>query len=97
MPDGTSYARSVIDQLMTAEDVAARLKVDVSWVYRNKRALGAVRLGARMWRFPEHHLQAYLAEQERQVPAPSGPTRRPTPRPQGRRPALPAEGRWQVS
>jgi hypothetical protein len=58
-----------MDRLLTAEDVAGRLQVDISWVYRNKRALRAVRLGARMWRFPEQNLLAYLAEQQQLVDA----------------------------
>jgi excisionase family DNA binding protein len=86
-----------MDQLLTAEDVAARLKVDISWVYRNKRALRAVRLGARMWRFPEEHLQAYLAERGQQREAGAGATHRPGARSRSRRVPLPAESRWQVS
>jgi len=35
-----------ISRYLTVEEVAERLKVSVSWVYRHKDLLGAVRLGA---------------------------------------------------
>jgi excisionase family DNA binding protein len=41
---------------LTASQVAERLQVSVSWVYKHKRLLGAVQVGERMWRFPEERL-----------------------------------------
>jgi excisionase family DNA binding protein len=46
---------------LTATQVAERLQVSVSWVYKHKHLLGAVRVGERMWRFPEQQLNAHLA------------------------------------
>jgi excisionase family DNA binding protein len=46
---------------LTATQVAERLQVSVSWVYKHKHLLGAVQVGERMWRFPEQQLHAYLA------------------------------------
>jgi excisionase family DNA binding protein len=46
---------------LTAKQVAERLQVSVSWVYKHKRLLGAVKVGERMWRFPEERLSAKLA------------------------------------
>jgi len=46
---------------LTAQQVAERLQVSVSWVYKHKDLLGAVRVGERMWRFPEEQLHAHLA------------------------------------
>jgi excisionase family DNA binding protein len=42
---------------LTASQVAERLQVSVSWVYKHKHLLGAVRFGERMWRFPEEWLR----------------------------------------
>jgi len=46
---------------LTAQQVAERLQVSVSWVYKHKHLLGAVRVGERLWRFPEQQLTAHLA------------------------------------
>jgi len=46
---------------LTAQQVAERLQVSVSWVYKHKDLLGAVRVGERMWWFPEQQLNAHLA------------------------------------
>jgi len=86
-----TYALPVMDQLLTAEDVADRLKMDISWVYRHKRTLRAVRLGARMWRFPERDLEHYLAEQ-REAPAAASTGERA--RTRGMQ--VPAESGWRV-
>jgi excisionase family DNA binding protein len=50
---------------LTASQVAERLQVSVSWVYKHKHLLGAVQVGERMWRFPEEQLHAHLASQPR--------------------------------
>jgi hypothetical protein len=34
-----------METLLTADDLASRLQVPVSWVYRHTRELGAIRLG----------------------------------------------------
>jgi excisionase family DNA binding protein len=81
-----------MDRYLTAEDVAERLQVDVSWVYRHKAQLGAVRLGMRLWRFSERELESYLAG--RAVDS-GASTHRPYPRPN---PHPSATGhRWRVS
>ncbi len=52
---------------LTASQVAERLQVSVSWVYKHKHLLGAVRVGERMWRFPEQRLHAHLASRPQTV------------------------------
>ena len=47
---------------LTAKQVAERLQVSVSWVYKHKRLLGAVQIGERMWRFPEEQLSTLLTK-----------------------------------
>jgi excisionase family DNA binding protein len=59
---------------LTAKQVAERLQVSVSWVYKHKNLLGAVQIGERMWRFPAAQLDAHLAER---LPESERPTRRP--------------------
>src|SRR5262249_18456903 len=44
------------DQLMTAADVATRLKMSEHWVRRHRRSLGAVYLG-RALRFPQESVE----------------------------------------
>jgi excisionase family DNA binding protein len=46
---------------LTASQVADRLQVSVSWVYKHKHLLGGIQVGERMWRFPEQQLHAHLA------------------------------------
>jgi len=50
-----------VTRYLTVEEVAERLNVSASWVYKHKHLLGAVRLGERLWRFPEQELAARLA------------------------------------
>jgi len=50
-----------MDRYLNAGEVAERLAVSRSWVYKHKRALGGVQVGTRMWRFPERGIQAYLS------------------------------------
>jgi excisionase family DNA binding protein len=47
---------------LTASQVAERLQISVSWVYKHKHLLGAVQVGERMWRLPEERLY-HLASQ----------------------------------
>ena len=48
------------DPLLTADQVAERLRVDRRWVYRNKDKLGAVALSRKKLRFPASSVDAYL-------------------------------------
>jgi excisionase family DNA binding protein len=50
-----------MDRYLSAAEVAERLAVSRSWVYKHKRLLGGVQVGHRMWRFPEAGIQAYLS------------------------------------
>jgi excisionase family DNA binding protein len=68
---------------MTVEEVAEALGVSASWVYKHKELLGGVRLGKRLWRFPEQALTALLAQPATGAPrlvaddavgGPAGPT-----------------------
>lgn len=49
-------------KLLTPRDVARALGVSETWVYRNKEAIGFLRIGPRLVRFTE---AAVLAYQER--------------------------------
>ncbi len=51
----------LMDRYLSAAEVAERLAVSRSWVYKHKRMLGGVQVGHRMWRFPEAGIQAYLS------------------------------------
>ncbi len=51
-----------MSRYLTVEEVAETLRVSVSWVYRHKELLGGVRLGDRLWRFPEQDLPGRLAK-----------------------------------
>ena len=73
-----------MSRYLTVEEVAETLQVSVSWVYRHKELLGGVRLGDRLWRFPEQELPARLAQPAvpatpPQADADHGPRIRPTP------------------
>jgi excisionase family DNA binding protein len=46
--------------LLTATEVADKLQVDESWVYRHKDEIGYVRLGPRLIRFFEQTVLAYI-------------------------------------
>jgi len=63
---------------LTAKQVAERLQVSVSWVYKHKSLLGAVQIGERMWRFPEDQLSTLPA---RISPSPAAAKRARTPSP----------------
>jgi excisionase family DNA binding protein len=52
-----------VSRYLTVEEVAESLRVSVSWVYKHKDLLGGVRLGDRLWRFPEQELRARLSQQ----------------------------------
>ncbi len=73
-----------MSRYLTVEEVAETLRVSVSWVYRHKELLGGVRLGDRLWRFPEQELPARLAQPAAPAKPPRadadrGPRTRPTP------------------
>ena len=51
-----------MSRYLTVEEVAEWLSVSVSWVYKHKELLGGVRLGDRLWRFPEQELMTRLSQ-----------------------------------
>ena len=51
-----------MSRYLTVEQVAEALSVSASWVYKHKDLLGGVRLGKRLWRFPEQELTTLLAQ-----------------------------------
>jgi excisionase family DNA binding protein len=51
-----------MSRYLTVEEVAEALRVSASWVYKHKNLLGGVRLGKRLWRFPEQELTTLLAQ-----------------------------------
>jgi excisionase family DNA binding protein len=53
-----------MSRYLTVEEVAEALRVSASWVYKHKDLLGGVRLGSRLWRFPEHDLMTRLSERD---------------------------------
>ncbi len=78
---------------LTAEEVAERLRVSVSWVYKHKETLSAVRLGPRLWRFPENALETRLSTRQQ-----SRPPKAPDPAARWvRPPSGPTARRWRVS
>ena len=68
-----------MSRYLTVAEVAEALCVSVSWVYKHKDLLGGVRLGKRLWRFPEPELRAVLTQPARGSPGPDpvGLTSRP--------------------
>jgi excisionase family DNA binding protein len=81
-----------MSRYLTAEEAAETLRVSVSWVYRHKKLLGGVRLGDRLWRFPEQELPARLA----QAAAPARPPRAGTDRGPQPRPAPARTHKWSL-
>jgi len=59
-----------MSRYLTVEEVAQALGVSASWVYKHKELLGGVRLGKRLWRFPEPDLTTLLAQPARGSPRP---------------------------
>ena len=57
-----------MSRYLTVEEVAETLAVSASWVYKHKDLLGGVRLGKRLWRFPEHELVTLLTRPTRGSP-----------------------------
>jgi excisionase family DNA binding protein len=57
-----------MSRYLTVEEVAEALGVSASWVYKHKDLLGGVRLGKRLWRFPEQELTTLLAQPARGSP-----------------------------
>jgi len=51
-----------VSRYLTVKEVAEDLRVSASWVYKHKELLGGVRLGDRLWRFPEQDLMTRLSE-----------------------------------
>jgi excisionase family DNA binding protein len=80
-----------VSRYLTAEETAETLRVSVSWVYRHKELLGGVRLGDRLWRFPEQELAGRLARPSEPATPPRADIDRRTPT----RPT-PARRRWRL-
>jgi excisionase family DNA binding protein len=59
-----------MSRYLTVEEVAEALAVSASWVYKHKDLLGGVRLGKRLWRFPEQDLTTLLTQAARGSPQP---------------------------
>jgi excisionase family DNA binding protein len=57
-----------MSRYLTVEEVAEALGVSASWVYKHTDLLGGVRLGKRLWRFPEQGLTTLLAQPARGSP-----------------------------
>jgi excisionase family DNA binding protein len=53
-----------MSRYLTVEEVAEALRVSASWVYKHKVLLGGVRLGDRLWRFPEKDLMTRLPDRD---------------------------------
>jgi excisionase family DNA binding protein len=81
-----------MSRYLTVEEVADALRVSASWVYKHKELLGGVRLGTRLWRFPEQELAMLLAkpatESKRSVAAEDASGRRVR--------STPADRRWRL-
>ena len=79
-----------MSRYLTVEEVAEALGVSASWVYKHTDLLGGIRLGKRLWRFPEHELTTLLAQ----------PARSPGPAPEdadgGRPRQVSAHGSWRL-
>ena len=60
-----------MSRYLTVEEVAEALGVSASWVYKHTELLGGVRLGKRLWRFPEQDLATRLAQPARGSPRPA--------------------------
>lgn len=61
-----------METLLTADDLASRLQVPVSWVYRHTRELGAIRLGKYV-RFDWQAVRSRLSDLGSQPKGPSEP------------------------
>jgi excisionase family DNA binding protein len=80
-----------MSRFLTVEEVAEALGVSASWVYKHIDLLGGVRLGKRLWRFPEQDLSTLLAQAARGSPQPA------TEDADGGRPRQPsARGSWRL-
>jgi excisionase family DNA binding protein len=60
-----------MSRYLTVEEVAEALGVSASWVYKHTDLLGGVRLGKRLWRFPEQKLTTLLTQPARGSPRPA--------------------------
>ena len=53
------------EKLLTPQEAAARLGVEVTWIYRHATKLGAQKLSRKVMRISEAALSKYLAKKER--------------------------------
>jgi predicted DNA-binding transcriptional regulator AlpA len=57
----TNGAGTPEDQLLTVQEVADRFGLSKDWLYRHWQAVGGVKLGRKVLRFPATALPRYLA------------------------------------
>jgi excisionase family DNA binding protein len=81
-----------VSRYLTVEEVAEWLSVSVSWVYKHKELLGGVRLGDRLWRFPEQDLMTRLSQPAVASTQAAGDVGRDRPAPSSQ-----AHRRWRLS
>jgi predicted DNA-binding transcriptional regulator AlpA len=60
-PASTNGAGAPDESLLTVQEVASRFGVTPDWLYRHWRAVGGVKLGRKVLRFPASALPRYLA------------------------------------
>lgn len=53
------------ERLLTVQEVAARFGISEDWLYRHWRAIGGMKLGRKVLRFPASAVQVYLAAQRK--------------------------------
>jgi predicted DNA-binding transcriptional regulator AlpA len=53
------------EQLLTVQEVADRFGLTPDWIYRHWQAVGGVKLGRKVLRFPASALPRYLASQRK--------------------------------
>ncbi len=58
-------ANEADEQLLTVQEVADRFGLSKDWLYRHWKAVGGVKLGRKVLRFPATALPKYLASRRR--------------------------------
>jgi predicted DNA-binding transcriptional regulator AlpA len=53
------------EQLLTVQEVATRFGLTTDWLYRHWKAVGGVKLGRKVLRFPASDIARYLAAQRK--------------------------------
>jgi hypothetical protein len=60
-PATNGGAGTADEQLLTVQEVADRFRLTTDWLYRHWKAVGGVKLGRKVLRFPASALPRYLA------------------------------------